>query len=127
MDIEGINGIEGISASRIDSMRALLRNVAAKAVAPSIDPLNNIATPTAPGGSTGVVSFADTLKNMLNQTNKIQADAQRTSEQFIKGESNISVSEMLIEKEKANISLQMTVQTRNKLVAAYNEVMGMQV
>lgn len=129
-----VDGIEGISASRIDSMRALLRNMAEKAAAPSsLNALNNPAiapSAAAPEGSeesTGVVNFADALKNMLNQANKIQADAQRAGEEFLRGESKLSISDMLIEKEKAHISLQLTVQTRNKLAAAYNEIMGMQI
>jgi len=121
--------VEGISTNQIDSMLALLRKTAAKAAPPMLNlihPLNNAAAPATSGGSTGVVSFADTLKNILGQTNKIQTEAQQMGEQFAAG-GNVSISDLLIAKEKGNISLQLTVQARNKLVAAYNEIMGMQI
>lgn len=124
--------IEGISTSQIDSMLALLRKTAAKAAPPSLSsinslsPLNNGITPTASGGSVGVVSFADTLNHILGQTNQAQKEAQQLGEQFAAG-GNVSISDLLIAKEKGNISLQLTVQARNKLVEAYKEMMGMSI
>ena len=106
----------GINTSQIDSMVSQLRSVAARAAAPSQ------VTDTSPS-----VSFADALKNSIDQVNKVQNDAQQLGNRFIQGDDKISLSDVMISTQKANISLQASVQVRNKLVAAYNDIMNMQV
>ena len=125
-------GVEGISSSQIDSMLALLRNTAAQATAPS--GLGNVgaAAGAAVGGvgSSGPsakVNFADALKNSLNQVNQVQAQAQQLGDQFASGNDSVSLSDVMIATQKANISLQTTVQVRNKMVAAYTDIMNMQI
>jgi flagellar hook-basal body complex protein FliE len=39
----------------------------------------------------------------------------------------VSLSDTMIAMQKANIEFQTTVQVRNKMVAAYNDIMNMQV
>ena len=43
------------------------------------------------------------------------------------GDDKTSLSDVMISMQKANISFQATVQVRNKLVAAYHDMMNMQV
>ncbi len=123
--------VGGIDTSQIDSMLALLRTTAAKAAPPAVNPLSGaggaaeIASP--PAGSVGKVSFADALSSLLSQANQVQADAQKVGNQFAAGDNNISLSDVMIATQKANISLQTTVQLRNKVVAAYNDIMNMQI
>ncbi len=125
--------VEGISSSQIDSMLALLRTTAAKASPPSgpgsVSPTGAAGVAGAVQGSDSVatVSFADALKNSLNQVNEIQQQAQTMGDQFASGNSNLSLSDVMIATQKANISLQTTVQVRNKMVAAYNDIMNMQI
>jgi flagellar hook-basal body complex protein FliE len=45
----------------------------------------------------------------------------------MKGDDSVSLSEVMIAGQKANIALQATIQVRTKLVAAYNDIMNMQV
>jgi len=128
--------VEGISSSQIDSMLALLRTTAAKASAPSgmgsVSPTGGAGgvgsvSGTQGNASTATVSFADALKNSLNQVNEVQQQAQTMGDQFASGNSNMSLSDVMIATQKANISLQTTVQVRNKVVAAYNDIMNMQI
>jgi len=62
--------------------------------------------PSAPA-ATGSVDFANVLKSSLDGV----AQAQNSAESM----------------QKANIEFQTTVQVRNKVVAAYNDIMNMQV
>ncbi len=126
--------VNGINSSQIDSMLAMMRNMSAQATAPSA--LANAVSPISTGTSTGVgaatgstatVSFADALKNSLSQVNQVQQQAQDMGDQFASGNDNISVSDVMIATQKANISLQTTVQVRNKMVAAYTDIMNMQI
>jgi len=129
-------GVEGISSSQIDSMLALLRTTAAQASPPSasgggaspIAPISSDPTTgVSPTGGSAKVSFADALKNSLNQVNQVQEQAGRLGDQFAAGNDNISLSDVMIATQKASISLQTTVQVRNKMVAAYTDIMNMQI
>ena len=120
--------VGGINSGQIDSMLAMLRNMSAQASPASS--IANAVTPVADTGSSGgsaKVSFADALKNSLGEVNQIQQKAQDMGDQFASGNDNISISDVMIATQKANISLQTTVQVRNKMVAAYTDIMNMQI
>jgi len=70
--------------------------------------------------------FADTLSSAIAQVNKAQVDADRAVEQLQTGEAK-NLHEVMITMEKADISLRLMVQMRNKAVDAYQEIMRMQV
>lgn len=121
--------VNGISSSQIESMLAMLRNTAAQAAPPSAaGSVANSITPVADtNSSTAKVSFADALKNSLDQVNQVQQQAQDMGDQFASGNDNVSISDVMIATQKASISLQTAVQVRTKLVAAYNDIMNMQI
>jgi len=123
--------VGGINTGQIDSMLAMLRTMSAQASpASSGAAIANSITPVAsPGSNSNVakVSFADALKNSLGEVNQIQQKAQTMGDQFAAGNDNISISDVMIATQKANISLQATVQVRNKMVAAYTDIMNMQI
>jgi flagellar hook-basal body complex protein FliE len=119
----------GIDSARIESMLAQLRAAAQK---PNVNASNNIA------GSLGVkgfsdnqqnskVSFSDALKSSLDQVNQVQKEAEKLGKNFVLGDDSVSLSDVMIAGQKANISFQATIQVRNKLVSAYQDIMNMQV
>jgi len=63
----------------------------------------------------------------LNQVNKVQVEAEQLGKSFAMGDDSVSLSDVMIAGQKANISFQATVQVRNKLVSAYHDIMNMQV
>ncbi|NMB98287.1 MAG: flagellar hook-basal body complex protein FliE [Clostridiaceae bacterium] len=71
-------------------------------------------------------SFGDYLKEMINNTNKEIIKAEDISNQFAAGRID-DIHKVLIQIEKADIALQYTLQIRNKIMDAYNEIMRMQV
>jgi flagellar hook-basal body complex protein FliE len=71
-------------------------------------------------------SFGNILKDSIEKVNKIQTEADRAIEGLASGEVK-NVHETMIAIEKANLSFNMMLQVRNKLLAAYEEVMRMQV
>ena len=70
--------------------------------------------------------FADSLNSAISQVNKAQVDADRAIEQLHSGEQK-NLHEVMITMEKADISLRLMVQMRNKALEAYQEIMRMQV
>ena len=78
-------------------------------------------------GSAGGVDFANVLRSSLDGVAKVQNQATVLQNAFVMGDDKVSLSDAMIAMQKANISLQTTVQVRNKVVAAYNDIMNMQV
>lgn len=75
----------------------------------------------------GGVDFASVLKSSLDSVSQAQNQATTLQNAFVMGDDKVSLSDTMIAMQKANISLQATVQVRNKVVAAYNDIMNMQV
>jgi len=73
-------------------------------------------------GNTG---FADLLQQSIASVNDIQQSAGKMAEAFETGAANISLADVMVATQKANVSFQATLQVRNKLVEAYHDVMNM--
>lgn len=71
--------------------------------------------------------FGNVLKSSLNQVNQTQAAAEQTAKQFEMGAPNVNLGDVMVSIQKANIAFQGTVQVRNRLVAAYHDIMNMQI
>jgi len=70
--------------------------------------------------------FGDFLQNALNHVNQLQSAGRQASLDLAAGKIQ-DIAEVTIAGEKASIALQLTMQVRNKVVDAYQEVMRMQV
>lgn len=80
------------------------------------------------GGAGGVgVDFTSVLKKSLDQVNHTQQHAARLARDFEMGAPGANLTDAMISLQKANISLQYTLQVRNKMVAAYQDIMNMPV
>jgi len=71
-------------------------------------------------------SFATFLKNSINQVNEAQNQSDIMTEKLVKGE-NVDLHQVMITAQKASITLQTTIEIRNKVIEAYQEVMRMQI
>ncbi|MBI5491407.1 MAG: flagellar hook-basal body complex protein FliE [Deltaproteobacteria bacterium] len=71
-------------------------------------------------------TFATALKDSISKVNNLQQEADVAIQGLAKGELN-NIHDTMIAIEKANISFNMMVQVRNKLVQAYEEIMRTQV
>jgi flagellar hook-basal body complex protein FliE len=71
------------------------------------------------------VSFGEMLNNQLKNLQELQSTADDLTTKMVTGEVQ-DLSKVMIATEEANIALQMTVQIRNKVIDAYQEVSKMQ-
>ncbi|WP_058911195.1 flagellar hook-basal body complex protein FliE [Entomohabitans teleogrylli] len=88
------------------------------------------ATALAAGQDNGVrstVSFAGELTAALDRISAVQNHARTQTEQFTLGTPGVALNDVMVDLQKSSVSLQMGIQVRNKLVAAYQEVMSMAV
>lgn len=78
-----------------------------------------------PGDKAEGKSFMKLLTESLQEANQTQADSDETVARFLSGKGGLH--ETMIALEKADVSLRLVVQVRNKAVEAYREIMRMQV
>jgi flagellar hook-basal body complex protein FliE len=69
--------------------------------------------------------FSAMLSESIEAVNKAQKEAGALSTAFTKGETDASLAEVMVSMQKASLSFQTVLQTRNKLIDAYKDVMRM--
>jgi flagellar hook-basal body complex protein FliE len=70
--------------------------------------------------------FGKLLSEALDKVNHLQKDAEKASIDLAAGKIQ-DISQVTIASEKAAVALQLTMQVRNKVIDAYQEIMRMQV
>ena len=75
--------------------------------------------------STEKSSFSDTLRDSIDEVNRLQEQADQAIEALSKGETK-DIAQTMMAVEKANVSFQLMTQVRNRLIEAYQEIMRMQ-
>jgi flagellar hook-basal body complex protein FliE len=81
------------------------------------------AKPAAKGG----VDFASLLKASVDGVDRSQVQANTLAERFQLGDPKVSLEETMVAVQKASLSFQQMVQIRNRVIAAYHDIMNMQV
>lgn len=94
-------------------------------IVPGIKPI-----PAVPGSSNpsdeGKVNFGNVLNQALNSVNQMQNEASQMAKLMAAGQID-DLHSVMIAGEKADLALQFTLQVRNKILDAYNEIMRMQI
>ncbi len=78
------------------------------------------------GKSAGDKSFADILKKSISEVNRMQIEAKEALEALATGKEK-DIQKVMITLQKADVSLRMLMEVRNKAIEAYQEIMRMQV
>jgi flagellar hook-basal body complex protein FliE len=95
---------------------ALQLDQAKKLLQPKADATEKVGTP----------KFADTLSGLVGQVDGLQKEAAKSIEGFIAGE-EANLHDVMASMEEAQLSFQLMMEIRNKLLEGYQEVMRMQV
>jgi flagellar hook-basal body complex protein FliE len=118
-----------MSSMQIDNVLAQIRSLQAqvKVGAPHAAKPGVIAGPGAPGAVQGAspTSFANVLKQGLDRVNEVQARATDLATKFERGVPGVELSQVMLESQKATVAFRATVEVRNRLVSAYQEIMNM--
>ena len=112
-----VSGIDGMLAQMRSAMAIAQGGVATLAPKPTANA----------AGASGATDFAAVLKSSLDGVAQMQNHAESMQQAFVLGDNNVNLSDVMINSQKANIAFQTTVQVRNKVIAAYNDIMNMQV
>jgi len=81
---------------------------------------------TAPASSSAGASFENMLGGLVNDVAQKQAAASSSVNGLLSGQ-NVSLHQAMISMEEANVSFQMMVEVRNRLLDSYQELMRMQI
>lgn len=118
--------IEAIAA--MSAILGDLQSLASAATAPQLDQLvpDAVGASAATSAATGP-SFSQTLQSALGRVDDSISQANAAAQAFSAGDQNIPLSDVMVSLEQANLSLQMASGVRDKVVAAYSNIMNMQV
>lgn len=70
-------------------------------------------------------SFANVISDAINKVNDTEVEANNKIESLIKGE-DISMHDVMLSMQEAQISMQALIEVRNKVVEAYQEISKLQ-
>lgn len=75
----------------------------------------------------GNEDFGSMLMDAMKEVNQSQNDARQLQNSYLAGQSGVEVHDVMIAMERATVALQLTMQVRNKVLEAYQELNRMQV
>ena len=78
------------------------------------------------GVEAGFTSFGQTLTDAVRSVNAQQTKASDLSAAYERGDTN-DIVQVMLERQKASIGFEATLQVRNKLLSAYRDIMNMPV
>jgi flagellar hook-basal body complex protein FliE len=117
-----------MSNMQIDSVLAQIRSLQQQTKLGNVHvrPTADVAG-TSGATAAGQVSFATVLKQGLDRVNETQSQASNLATRFERGEPGVELSQVMIESQKASVAFRATVEVRNRLVSAYQDIMNMQI
>jgi len=71
-------------------------------------------------------NFASVLKESLNKVNEAQGTSDKLTTKLVNGE-DVELHSVMLASQKASITMQATLEVRNKVVEAYQEMMRMSI
>ena len=79
------------------------------------------------GGAPGVgaPSFGDALGNALKKVNSLQAETRDLQAAFERGDPKADLARVMVAAQASSVAFRATVEVRNRLVQAYQDVMNM--
>jgi flagellar hook-basal body complex protein FliE len=72
-------------------------------------------------------SFGSLLRQQIDEVNVMKQQSQSLAQAFELGDPNVSLVDVMIASQKSSVSFSALTEVRNKLLGAYQEIMGMSV
>ena len=120
---------KAISPASIQSMLQTLRSHQNEAAGKSMGMPGATELGGAPNGVTGGVQktgFFDLVSGALGQVNQLQVQSSDMRAAFDRGE-NMALTDVVLGMQKSSLAFEATLQVRNKVLKAYEEILNMPV
>jgi flagellar hook-basal body complex protein FliE len=112
--------IDRISSANVQSMLEVLRSYQSQAA-------GGVGATTEPAATkVGQPTFFDSVKNALDGVNSAQQKSTAMTDAFDRGE-EVPLTEVVLSMQKSSLAFEATLQVRNKVMKAYEEIMNMPV
>jgi flagellar hook-basal body complex protein FliE len=95
-------------------------------ITPLITSIPSLPGITSPGATSSGSGFSSVLTDAISKVQTFQNNASESVNKFLSGEGE-ELHKVALATQQADLSLQLFMQVRNKVVTAYNQVMQMQV
>ena len=112
--------IDRISSANVQSILEVLRSYQSQAAGGA----GATTEPTAT--KVGQPTFFDSVKNALDGVNDAQQKSTAMSDAFDRGE-EVPLTDVVLSMQKSSLAFEATLQVRNKVMKAYEEIMNMPV
>ncbi len=124
--MSGIGSVSG--RADINQVLAEMRTLKAQvqkpeALRPEVSPTRIQGTPE----TQETPKFSDLLSNAVNAVNTEQQQSSALRTAYEMGDPNVSITQVMVQSQKASVSFQALTQVRNKVVQAYEDIMKMPV
>lgn len=110
-----------MSRIEIERVVAQIRELRQKSVGATASPAESLTSTS----RDNVVSFEKVLRNGLDAVDRADAQARSSASAFERGAPGVDLASVMIDMQKASIGLRATVEVRNRVVAAYQDIMNM--
>ena len=112
--------IDRISSANVQSLLEVLRSYQSQAA-------GGAGATTEPAATkVGQPTFFDSVKNALDGVNSAQQKSSAMTDAFDRGE-EVPLTEVVLSMQKSSLAFEATLQVRNKVMKAYEEIMNMPV
>ncbi len=81
--------------------------------------------PTEASSNTGFSSIINTVKNSLTAVSNAQNDAQTLKSSYIKGDPDVSLSQVLASSARSKVAFEGLITIRKHFIESYKEIMNM--
>jgi flagellar hook-basal body complex protein FliE len=108
-------------------MRALADRVGHSPAGGAASSVGAIGANAAGAAGAPAAKFSTLLRESLGEVNAAQRVADQQSARFVAGAPDVSLPEVMVSVQKASLELEAVTQVRNRLIAAYQEIMNMPV
>jgi flagellar hook-basal body complex protein FliE len=115
-----------IDQSRLLQMRSSILSQNDALQRASGNGVSGVAGASGPTGAGAENAFPATMTDALQSVNKQQNKASELSAAYERGDTN-DIVQVMVERQKASLGFEATLQVRNKLLSAYRDIMSMPV
>ena len=120
--MSGISGIGG-RASGIQDIMALRQQIMERSqLLQQVKAPETTASASAASGPAG--SFTESLKGALDSVNAAQQKSSAITEAYERGET-VDIAKVMLARQESGVAFEATLQVRNKLLTAYQDIMRM--
>jgi flagellar hook-basal body complex protein FliE len=114
-----------MTISNVDAVLSQIRAMQSQIKAASSAAASPASVMGGPAQASPAGSFANVMKQGLEQVNQVQQKAAAVATQFERGVPGVELPQVMLEMQKASVSFRALTEVRNRFVSAYQEIMNM--